>query len=227
MKSIYLTILFVFLTSIMFAQYDDPYQFFPANLGDHWEYTRAGGDLHYTVLRDSIDPKDSSRFIFFYDPPLYYGANYRIDRNYNVFNVPQFDNRHLYKLNAQVGERWVVIVEDSSKWEESMVSGIYEGYVFGKRTLIKEIQHFQLWIRPDSLIDTTFLDVEKLAYGFGRISRENYVLQPLLLRGCRINGVTYGIVDVKDEATPIPSGFVLFQNYPNPFNPSTIIRYKV
>ncbi len=51
------------------AQELDPYQFFPANIGDRWEYTMSGGDQIYTVVRDSIDPKDSSRFVFFYDPP--------------------------------------------------------------------------------------------------------------------------------------------------------------
>ena len=210
----------------------DPYQFFPANIGDRWEYTYAGPDQFYTVARDSIDTKDSSRIIFYdvwttYNPRQSQYPLYRIDKKYNVFNEPQFDNLHEYKLDAQVGGKWVVFVSDSNKWEESRVSGIYESFVFGKLTTIKEIQHYQCWRRPDSLIDTTLIDVQKLAYGFGLISKENYVLQPYLLRGCRINGVTYGTVDVEEEPIMIPAEYVLYQNYPNPFNPTTNIKFSI
>ena len=69
--------------------------------------------------------------------------------------------------------------------------------------------------------------MQKLAYGFGLISKENYVLQPYLLRGCRINGVTYGTVGVEEYPQNIPSEFVLYQNYPNPFNPSTTISFSI
>ncbi|MCL4551732.1 MAG: T9SS type A sorting domain-containing protein [Bacteroidetes bacterium] len=214
-------------SSFIHSQNLDPYQFFPTNIGDRWEYTWAGPDVVYTVIRDSIDVKDSSRFVFFYAPPLYYGADYRIDKNYNIFYLPQFDNLHEYKLDAQVGGKWVVFVSDSNKWEESRVSGIYQSFVFGKLTTIKEIQHYQCRRRPDSLIDTTLIDVQKLAYGFGLISKENYVLQPYLLRGCRINKVTYGTVDVKELPNDLPSDFILYQNYPNPFNPSTTISFSI
>ncbi|NUN07926.1 MAG: T9SS type A sorting domain-containing protein [Ignavibacteriaceae bacterium] len=39
--------------------------------------------------------------------------------------------------------------------------------------------------------------------------------------------VMYGIVDVKQENSNIPSSFSLEQNYPNPFNPTTTIRFAV
>ncbi len=228
MKGIYLLFFFLLCNGYYLqAQQLDPYQFFPAHVGDRWEYTQAGGNVTYTVIRDSTDMKDSSRFIFFYNPPLYYGANYRIDKNYNVFNLPQFDNLHEYKLDAQISKSWIVIVVDSNKWEESRVSGIYQSFVFGQLTTIKEIQHYQCRRGPDSLIDTTLIDVQKLAYGFGLISKENYVLQPYLLRGCRINGVTYGTVGVEEYPQNIPSEFVLYQNYPNPFNPSTTISFSI
>ena len=68
---------------------------------------------------------------------------------------------------------------------------------------------------------------EKLAYGFGLISSEDGATQPYLLRGCRINGVTYGTVGVEEDPQNIPFEFVLYQNYPNPFNPTTVIGYKL
>jgi hypothetical protein len=207
------------------AQELDPYKFFPANVGDRWEYTMAGGDQIYTVVRDSIDPKDSSRFVFFYDPPPYYGANYRIDKNHNVFYIPQFSNWYIYKLAARVDEWWIVRAEE---YKAAKVLDISQAYVFGKLTTIKTIG-FYLLTRGDTVItENSILQYwEKLAYGFGLISREDGATQPFLLRGCRINGVTYGTVDVEEEPKTIPYEFVLYQNYPNPFNPSTTISFSI
>ncbi|KAF0216641.1 MAG: hypothetical protein FD178_1105 [Ignavibacteria bacterium] len=203
----------------------DLYQFFPANIGDQWEYTMAGGDQIYTVIRDSIDIKDSSRYLF-YKPPVWRGANYRIDKNYNVFNVPAYDNRHVYKLDANVGDTWMVL--PGPPRYEARVREINQGIVFGKVTTIMTIDLFLL-TRGDTVItEYSMLQYwEKLAYGFGLISREDGATEPFLLRGCRIDGVTYGTVDVEEEPKTIPSEFVLYQNYPNPFNPTTVIGYQL
>ncbi len=111
---------------------------------------------------------------------------------------------------------------------EAKVREIYQGYIFGKLTTIKVIDLFLL-TRGDTVItEYSMLQYwEKLAYGFGLISREDGATQPFLLRGCRINGVTYGTVDVEEEHKIIPSEFILYQNYPNPFNPSTTISFSI
>ena len=74
MKRIYLLLFFVLGSRYCLqAQVLDPYQFFPANIGDRWEYTQGWPDIIYTVLRDSIDERDSSRFVF-YSPVSAYGG---------------------------------------------------------------------------------------------------------------------------------------------------------
>jgi len=100
--------------------------------------------------------------------------------------------------------------------------------VFGKSTIVKTIG-FYLLTRGDTIItENSILQYwEKLAYGFGLISREDGATQPYLLRGCRIDGVTYGTVDVEEEPNIIPSEYILYQNYPNPFNPSTTISFSI
>ncbi|MHB9040708.1 MAG: T9SS type A sorting domain-containing protein [Melioribacteraceae bacterium] len=224
MKRIYLLFFYIsFIGYRLQAQELDPYQFFPVNIGDHWEYTQAGPDIIYTVLRDSIDQKDSSRFVFFYDPLPYYGANYRIDKNHNVFYLPQFDNWLLYKLDAKVGESWKVKNEDRAK-----VLNIFQAYVFGKLTTVKTIGFFRLTL-GDTVItpNSIFMYWQKLAYGFGMISEENGAEQPTLLRGCRINKVVYGTVNVKENLNDLPLDFTLYQNYPNPFNPATTITFAL
>ncbi len=51
------------------------------------------------------------------------------------------------------------------------------------------------------------------------------------LRGCIINGVTYGdtsiLVGINQLSTEIPENFSLSQNYPNPFNPVTHFGFRV
>lgn len=226
-----LIIISVLIAAIINAQGLDPYQFFPANIGDRWEYTYAGPDQFYTVARDSIDTKDSSRIIFYdawttYNPRQSQYPLYRIDKKYNVFYDPLHGNRHAYKLNAKVGDTWMVSAGPPRY--EARVREIYQGYIFGKLTTIKVIDLFLL-TRGDTVItEYSMLQYwEKLAYGFGLISREDGATQPFLLRGCRINGVTYGTVDVEEEHKIIPSEFILYQNYPNPFNPSTTISFSI
>ncbi|MBI1938038.1 MAG: T9SS type A sorting domain-containing protein [Ignavibacteriales bacterium] len=224
-------ILFLFgFNNYIQAQELDPYQFFPANVGDRWEYTYAGPDLFYSIARDSIDTKDSSRIIFYdtwttYNPIKSRYPLYRIDKNYNVFNDPLRDNRHLYKLDAKVDEWWIVMAAERTV---AKVLDISQTYIFGKLTTVKTIGFYRLAPGDTVINENSILDYwEKLAYGFGKISRENGATQPLLLRGCRINGVTYGTVDVKEEPRSIPSEFILYQNYPNPFNPTTVIGYQL
>jgi hypothetical protein len=225
MKNIYF-ILFIqlFAWRNLSAQELDPNQFFPCSIGDHWEYTQAGPDIKYTVVRDSIDQKDGSRYVFFFNPSLYYGADYRFDKNYNVFLMPQFDNWYIYKLDAKLGDSWVTFKET---WAEKVLD-ISQGYVFGKLTTIKTIGFYRLTNGDTVLTANSKLQYwQKLAYGFGLISEENGAEQPMLLRGCRINGVVYGTVDIKNDLNNLPSEFTLYQNYPNPFNPSTNISFTI
>lgn len=218
----------IVITMVTYAQDStmlDPYQFFPANIGDRWEYTRVGGVDIFEVVKDSINIQDSSRFIYFRWPPDFFGADYMFAKGYNVFYVPQFDNWYIYKLDAQVGESWIVRAEE---YKAAKVLDISQSYIFGKLTTVKTIG-FYLLTRGDTVItENSILQYwEKLAYGFGLVSREDGATQPYLLRGCRINCVTYGTVDIKEDYKIIPSELTLHQNYPNPFNPSTMISFSI
>lgn len=51
------------------------------------------------------------------------------------------------------------------------------------------------------------------------------------LRGCIINGVTYGdtsiLVGINQLSTEVPENCSLSQNYPNPFNPVTKVKFSI
>jgi hypothetical protein len=128
-------------------------------------------------------------------------------------------------LDAELEESWIVRAEE---YKAAKVLDISESYIFGIKTMIKTIGFYHLTNDDTVITENSILQYwEKLAYGFGLVSREDGATQPVLLRGCRINGVTYGTVDVEEEPETIPSEFVLYQNYPNPFNPSTTISFSL
>ncbi|MFA7289420.1 MAG: T9SS type A sorting domain-containing protein [Melioribacteraceae bacterium] len=208
----------------------DPYQFFPVNIGNRWEYTDAGLDEFLSIARDSIDNKDSSKIIFYdawtsYHPSKGRFPLYRVDKNYNVFYSPFRDNRYLYKLDANLGESWIVMAEE---YQAAKVIDISESYIFGKRTVVKTIGYFKLGYEDTVITENSILQYwEKLAYGFGLISQEDGATHPYLLVGCIIDGITYRTVDVKEEPQIIPTEIALYQNYPNPFNPETNISFSL
>lgn len=206
------------------AQELDPYQFFPANVGDRWEYTQNGPNIIYEVIRDSIDQKDSSRFVFYNNNPM--STLYKINKDYNVIKFPQSTIPwHVYKLNAKVGESWLAV---SGLWVVKLMD-ISQAYVFSKQTTVITFGFY----RPEHASDTVVTEGaylvywQKLAYGFGMISEEDGASQPTILRGCKINGVVYGTVDVRKNLNDLPSDFTLYQNYPNPFNPTTTITFSI
>ncbi|MCE1166106.1 MAG: T9SS type A sorting domain-containing protein [Bacteroidetes bacterium] len=50
------------------------------------------------------------------------------------------------------------------------------------------------------------------------------------LKGCKINGITYGdtlLTGISYVSESVPASFSLYQNYPNPFNPVTKIRFDI
>jgi len=73
------------------------------------------------------------------------------------------------------------------------------------------------------------INTETLASGFGMIS--DWYEEPgglnKLIRGCVINGQTFGILTAINDEIQLPGKFYLSQNYPNPFNPSTVISWQL
>jgi len=227
MKVIVLSLLLTF--SITTAQTDepDPSIFFPATVGNVWEFNTDHGFVRREIVRDSIGA-DNSKYLFLAPntSPIY-----KIDSALNVYWVPFSSslNWKLYKLDAELGETWKV--EWDRRRQMARVDNIYTAYLWGAERYIKEIGYYRL-VYPDSTITDNSVHESYilLISGIGEYYEFDFESGPVrALQGCIIDGDTLGIItSVNDTDQDIPpNDIALFQNYPNPFNPTTNIEYAI
>lgn len=221
----------LFINQSIYAQEPDPNSFFPYSVGNIWEYDMPYGEIaRIEIIRDSVG-KDGFVYLFYgsiFDP------SWSIDTASSiVYFLPTRSNKQYYKLTADSGDTWMVAYEDSSGGSQgirALVKNKYPSIVFGVPTEIMEIEYYELnW--GDTVINeySWKIKTETLASGFGLILEwyEEPSLLNKVLRGCIIDGDTFGIITAIKEDIKLPEEFYLSQNYPNPFNPSTNIKYAI
>ena len=221
----------LFINQCIYAQEPDPNSFFPYSVGNIWEYdTPYWGITKSEIIGDSLG-NDGRIYLFYgsiFDP------SWSIDTASSiVYFLPTRSNKQYYKLTADSGDTWMVAYEDSSGGSQgirALVGSKYPSNVFGRPTVLMEIEYYELnW--GDTVINefSWKINTETLASGFGLIL--NWYEEPSLLnkvlRGCVIDGDTFGIITTVKEDIKLPGEFYLSQNYPNPFNPSTNIKYAI
>jgi len=202
-----------------------PESFFPHHVGDRWDYEQwwCGNRTIYSLVitRDSIG-NDSSYSIFYNNEPY---PRYRIDTLYNVFWYPTYPalNYLRYKLGADSGQVWQLQPPNPGGW--AWVAEVESTYVFSQPTVVKVYRYGPG--HPDST--TAYLEEDQLASRFGLIYHWQEPNDIIILRGCVINGDTFGVL----VSTPIfeepilPRELCLWQNYPNPFNPTTTFKFEL
>jgi hypothetical protein len=226
MKTIYLFVLII-CTNI-FGQSPEPSSFFPASVGNIWEYNYTGyGIAKYEIVKDSI-LSDKSRLIFY---SMNSNAVYKVDTSNNVYYDPQGMNWLYYKLDADSGVSWFNIHNDTSANKlMSRVNRIFSAVLFGKTRTVKEISNYALANDDTTISEFSWLrETDYLVSGIGlyaTVEGEGGGTE-LLLRGCVINNDTSGVItSVKGNPQNLLT-YSLNQNYPNPFNPTTTITYSL
>ncbi|PIW69088.1 MAG: hypothetical protein COW08_09025 [Ignavibacteriales bacterium CG12_big_fil_rev_8_21_14_0_65_30_8] len=238
-------LLFLFLAQcFLFSQDNDALKYFPHKTGDLWEYFYSDGPM-YTDTLQNLNIKDSTdsegniyltQSAWRINPtqsPILLNSleTYKIDTANNfVFGaIEQNNNALLYKLNANLGDKWVIFDYQGNGFEMVRVDEIKEITLFGYTTILKS---FVFYFTSDST-DTTGLDrnIDYLAKGFGLIYRGGGdLVGNIYLTGAVIDRILYGdttdiITSIIDPSPILPNKFKLFQNYPNPFNPTTSIKF--
>lgn len=219
MKNIFKIMALLFGLSFSSINAQEPLSYFPHSVGNRWDYNYWSGNTQFyttTITRDSLS-QDGSKFLFYDNENL---PRYKLDTSSNVFLGPYFvgDDYLIYKLSADSGEVWI----NDPEW--AWVARIDTGYVFSNLTTIKVYQYGPA--HPDSTPFPYILRERWLASGFGLIYEWDEPWYFYSLKGCIVEGDTFGIITtVEFTENEIPRDFKIKQNYPNPFNPSTTIEF--
>ncbi len=205
---------FLLALQAMIASAQTPESFFPHHVGDRWDYVQywGGFESFFSIIltKDSVGA-DGSHNLFYDNEPQ---PTYRIDTALNVFLVPRF-NYLRYKLAADSCQAW----NDTIGW--AWVASVESASVFFQPTVVKTFRYVG---NPCNLGS---LEEDRLASGFGLIYTWREPNDITYLRGCIINGDTFGILTSVPPTAEFPREYVLKQNYPNPFNPSTTIEFEL
>ncbi len=197
----------LWMTSESRAQ--SPQDFFPAQVGDLWEYQGDFGWYRNAITRDSVDA-DSNVYLFYNDQSL---PSYRIDTLLCVTRFVFSVEFLYYRLNADSGEIWVYDPRPSGLF--AWIADIETTFVFGQPSVIKIIRY-----GPDSTNLGWYYIERYLASSFGLIYEWWEPGEMTYLSGCIIDGDTFGtITDVTPSPTSSsPSNIQILSAYPNPFN---------
>lgn len=214
------------------AQTYQPKDFFPAHVGDIWEYSTEYGPERRVIIRDSLAAE--GRYIFMkghsFIPDTSTPA-YLIDTSLFVVRDPFSTKRWIrvnkYKLDADSGDTWIEFA-DSTTQNKAYVRDTYDSNILGKITNVKEIDYYAQQAGDTSKFGS-FIETDHIAAGFGFIWRikegaewPNYILNGSVIAGDTLGEVSVGL---KRALLSGPATMELRPNYPNPFNPQTTIEF--
>ncbi len=226
MKKIYILILFfAFFTQLIYSQFSSSSNYFPLQVGNKWFYTRfhlPAAEYTYlqvTITKDSIVNNKRIFYIHHYPEQADYWVRY--DTADGILYYFYGTESPYIKLSANAG--------DTTNY---ICSGVTDTTFFNTQTSLKKF--YKSSHAPHSSSGTEV----QLVNNFGQtyyyeysasFTTSNYLYA--WLKGCNINGITYGdtafTIGITQPFTEVPAVYSLEQNYPNPFNPSTNIEFKI
>ncbi len=212
------------------AQVVDPLSFFPHHEGDVWEYLEfedlqgVVDTVQSVILTDSLtlDGKYYIRMTEF--------GTFLLDTlTYNVYTTRNQSISLKYKLNATLGDSWVMFTDSVNNIEFiGQVEDVFTTQIFNRFTTVKKMGFYGVLTNYG---DSLWFGSDYLASNFGIVQTDFEFANPgFVLVAARIDSVQYGtfITGLKDGiSSQFPNTVNLYQNYPNPFNPETTIQYDL
>lgn len=226
MKKICILVLFFTLISIdSLSQISGSSSFFPLQVGNKWFYERFHTPAAvYTYQQVSITKDtiaNSKRYFFIKHLPEQQDYWVRYDTTDGILYYYDETESPLYKLSAAIGDTTNYIC---SAWMDTTF--------FNTSTHLKKF--YKQYNTPHSSSGSEVNLVKNFGQTYyfeyyASFTGSNYLTARL--KGCIINGVTYGDttfpIGIITTSNQIPVGYSLSQNYPNPFNPVTQISFNI
>lgn len=200
--------------------------YFPLEPGNKWFFSYNYEDPILTVLEITKDTLMSD------------GFNYaKIDR-YDYTDMTWDTTEYLYlRQENNLIYRYPDDIILSTNWTE-----FSENYSFHTNTIDSCMYPIRVQYSPVlGIYKPTYYLYEAYPvsywsysqdFGFNElkvITWNDWMQETRILRGCVLNGETYGFTSVlgNDKEDIISNKFLLYQNYPNPFNSTTIISFTI
>jgi hypothetical protein len=128
----------------------------------------------------------------------------------------------LLKIDPQGDSLWIKTYQDNIASTISSIQQTFDGkFVFtgGSGILKTDIGGNIIWSKIINGWGLSIKETSDQGYIISGVSDSNYDILLVKIPKDGISNV--------EEATTVPSGYVLFQNHPNPFNPETTIKFSV
>ena len=221
-KILCIIILFSFIvTENINSQDINPLDFFPYHVGDVWQYIEYPSGIFRTGQITQIDTVNASTHLIYYDNNETPSEKVLTDSAIVLADPSSWFP--LYKLSYPVSSIWIRDTIATSWWVHFKTKDTAE--IFNENRAIREYHIYEFVPVGDT--SGVPSSVEYLADGIG-LYEINWEGGEMILLGCIINGIQYGIIVNVEEQNIQANGIDYnLSNYPNPFNSQTTIRYYI
>ncbi len=218
-------------------------KYMPLHVGDRWVYnstswSRADGNQYWvSAIACTHSAVFNNRTYFFLISEMSQLMNgyFRVDSVTGSLYIYDQSNSCPYYYCEKLYDSLSAAVNDSNKncaldykctglssvvfanriWVKKSFSQVHQGANYGSTYSKVYIKYIGLY----SLVGSS--------WGGG-----GYGGSGSALKGCRVNGITYGdtsmiYVGIKTLSVSLPTKYKLYRNWPNPFNPVTNIRFEI